>query len=93
VIHNNRNQGKRAAWRESTLAARAAGALGAIIVTAGAPALGEIEFSPNIKVGATWTDNIELAPPSQAERTEYVADVVRVLVLTQEISRARSQLD
>jgi hypothetical protein len=93
VMHNNSNQGKRAAWRESTLPARAAGALGAIIATVSVPALGEIDFTPSIKLGATWTDNIELATNSQGESTEYVAEVMPGFVLTQETKRIKTQLE
>ena len=92
-MHNNCNQGNCAARRESTLSARAVAALGAIIVTASPPALGEIDFNPNIKVGGTLTDNIELAPSFQGERTEFVAEIMPGFTLNQESSRIRSQLD
>jgi hypothetical protein len=82
-MYNNNSQVKRAAGA----------ALGAIIVGAAAPVSADIDFSPSIKVGATWTDNIELAPSSQSEQTEYVAEVVPGFVLTQEGRRLKSRLD
>ena len=87
-MHNNNSGGKR---REVTVAAAGA-ALGAIIVGTATPVAAEIDFSPSIRVGATWTDNIELAPSSQSEQTEYVAEVVPGFVLTQEGQRLKSQV-
>ena len=92
VMYHNSNRGRGEAWRGS-VSTRVAGALGAIIVTAAAPALGEVDFTPTIEVGATWTDNIELAPSTQAERTEYVAEVIPGFKLTQEGRRVKSQLN
>jgi uncharacterized protein (PEP-CTERM system associated) len=87
-MHNNNSEAKR---RERTIAAAGA-AFGVIIVGAATPVAADIDFSPSIKVGATWTDNIELAPASQSEQTEYVAEVVPGFVLKQEGRRLKSQL-
>jgi uncharacterized protein (PEP-CTERM system associated) len=81
-MHSNNNSGK-----------AAGAALGAIIVAAAPAARADIEFTPTIELGATWTDNIQLAPRSQSEQTEYVAEVMPGFVLKQEGRRLKSQLE
>jgi uncharacterized protein (PEP-CTERM system associated) len=90
-MHNNNRQGKGEGVGKVSAAAGAA--LGAIIVGAAAPAQASVEFTPTIEVGATWTDNIELAPRIQSEQTEYVAEVMPGFELRQEGRRLKSSLN